>query len=131
MIYGSENTRWFVAKAKWSLTDVLLAEEFDIFWKRYPRRVAKLSAMKAFQKARETASLAEVIAGVDIYIQTKPDYADYCFPATWLNQGRWMDEAPAKKAGPMAAGRTCPHTPICRSWTTCTTRILEEGRAEK
>lgn len=27
--------------------------------------------------------------------------------------------------------RICPHTPTCATWSSCTTRILEDGRKEK
>lgn len=48
--------------------------------------------MKAYDKARKLATDAEILAGVEQYKKSKPAYADYCHPATWLNQGRWMDE---------------------------------------
>jgi hypothetical protein len=66
--------------------------EFDAFWESFPRRVGKIDAKKAYAKARTQASAAEILAGVASYIQHKPEYADWCHPATWLNKGRWMDE---------------------------------------
>jgi hypothetical protein len=66
--------------------------EFDRFWARFPRRVGKLAAMKAYQQARMLATAEEILAGVDNYIRHKPAYADYCHPRTFLSQGRWMDE---------------------------------------
>jgi hypothetical protein len=69
-----------------------LSEEFDQFWKQYPRRVAKLAAVRAFQKARRLASLEELLAGVDRYLRGKPDWQAWAFPASWLNAGRWTDE---------------------------------------
>jgi hypothetical protein len=64
---------------------------FARFWRVYPRRVGKLAAMKAFDRAMTRASLAEILAGVGQYTRLKPNYADWCHPSTWLNQGRWMD----------------------------------------
>lgn len=69
-----------------------LAEEFALFWQKFPRRTAKLDAMKAYERARRTATAAEIIDGIARYMDNKPEYADWCHPATFLNKGRWMDE---------------------------------------
>lgn len=69
-----------------------LAEEFALFWQRFPRRTAKLDAMKAYERARRTASAADILDGIGRYMENKPEYADWCHPATFLNKGRWMDE---------------------------------------
>ncbi len=66
--------------------------EFDTFWQAYPRKIGKLAAMKAYRKALTLAKPEEILAGVKLYIENKPDYADWCHPTTWLNAGRWMDE---------------------------------------
>lgn len=66
--------------------------DFDVFWQRFPRRVGKLDAVKAYAKARKVASADDILTGVDRYIANKPEYADWCHPSTWLNKGRWMDE---------------------------------------
>lgn len=65
---------------------------FDAFWSAYPRKVGKLAAMKAYQRARTVATAEEILAGVALYLQHKPDYADWCHPTTFLTQGRWMDD---------------------------------------
>lgn len=66
--------------------------DFLAFWAAYPRRVGKLDAEKAYEKARRRASADEILAGVEIYKRNKPEYADWAHPSTWLNKGRWMDE---------------------------------------
>lgn len=76
--------------------------DFDTFWKAYPRKVGKLAAQKAYRRARSLASPGELLAGVEAYIAHKPAYADFCHPATWLNQGRWMDDYGAPAAAPSA-----------------------------
>lgn len=81
---------------------------FDEFWARYPRHVGKLAAQKAYVKALKLATATEILAGIERYKQAKPSYADYCFPATFLNQGRWMDEAPQSSSD-------CQHDPPCPS----------------
>lgn len=78
---------------------------FDDFWQIYPRRVAKLDAMKAFDKALKIAPAADIIAGARRYaaIQREPQFT--AFPATWLRAGRWMDEAEAPRLTGVAAER--------------------------
>lgn len=67
-------------------------EEFDRFWAIYPHRKAKLDAQKAYQQARKLASPEEILAGVERYLRSKPDWQAWAFPASWLRAGRWMDE---------------------------------------
>lgn len=67
--------------------------EFSEFWARYPRRVAKIAAMKAYVQARKLATAAEILAGLERYRRTMPDDPQYRpHASTWLHQGRWMDE---------------------------------------
>lgn len=72
-------------------------DPFDIFWSTYPRRVGKDAARKAFAKAIDRAPVDAVLAGAERYAAQRanqdPSYTAH--PSTWLNQGRWMDEAPA------------------------------------
>lgn len=65
---------------------------FDQFWDCYPRKVAKLAALKAYYRALKIATHEQIVIGVGRYKRNKPEYADWCHPATWLNAGRWMDE---------------------------------------
>lgn len=67
------------------------AGEFLEFWKAYPEKAAKPTAMKAFDKARKKAALAEIMAGLARYIAAKPIDRSWAHPATWLNQERWTD----------------------------------------
>jgi hypothetical protein len=73
--------------------------DFQAFWQSYPRKVGKLAAEKAYEKARKRGvTQQQLLDGIAAYVQHKPAYADFCHPATWLNQGRWDDEyAPATK----------------------------------
>lgn len=95
--------------------------DFDVFWQRYPRRIGRIAAQKAYVKARKTATADDIIAGVDRYIAHKPQYADYCHPTTWLNQGRWMDEytAPVNIHVGAYDPFRCPHTPPCEGRWRC------------
>jgi hypothetical protein len=70
-----------------------LPSDFDVFWAAYPRRVGKLAAMKAYQRARMIATSQDILAGVELYkIHMPSDLNFIAHPATFLNQGRWMDE---------------------------------------
>ena len=71
--------------------------DFDWFWAQYPRKVGKLSARKAWDKALKHATADEIIAGATRF---KDHWADepkirwqfIPHPTTWLNAGSWEDE---------------------------------------
>ena len=72
------------------------SQEFDEFWKEYPRKVAKDNARRAW--AKQGCALEQVLpalrrqrAGWD-----NPKYIPH--PATWLNGRRWEDETDAPNA---------------------------------
>jgi hypothetical protein len=68
--------------------------EFDQWWAHYPRREAKLNAIKAYAKARKLASAADLLAGLERWKQTMPQDRQFQpLPASWLNAGRWMDDS--------------------------------------
>ncbi len=82
-------------------------EDFAEFWALYPRHTAKFTARAAFDKARLLATQSEILDGIRRYVLLKPAYADWCIPATFLNQGRWLDEpdsVPAVTSTPKTAG---------------------------
>jgi len=61
-------------------------EDFEIFWKAYPRRVAKAVARKAWlQTAKIRPPLNELLAAID-----NGQFIPH--PATWLRGERWSDE---------------------------------------
>jgi hypothetical protein len=68
-------------------------DRFADFWAAYPRRVGKLAAQKAWARAIKSQTPEVIIATVRQ--TTWPQDVQYIpHPATWLNAGRWMDEAP-------------------------------------
>jgi hypothetical protein len=91
---------------------------FQDFWARYPRHVGKLDAEKAYKKARTLATDEEILTGVEFYKRHKPAYADWCYPATFLRQGRWMDEPDAVVRQPEWC---CQHKPPCHDRQWCET----------
>ena len=71
--------------------------DFDLFWEIYPKRKAKLDALKAWgQTAKIRPSIEELLAAIRQQEQSpewqKDGGAYVPHPATWLRQGRWMDE---------------------------------------
>lgn len=69
---------------------------FDQFWKTYPKKVGKDAAQKAFDKRKPSTEMLETmikaIAEQKNQEQWQKDGGQYIpNPATWLNQGRWMD----------------------------------------
>lgn len=82
----------------------IYTKEFEAWWAKYPLKVGKLAAEKAYLKARRRASEYELLDGVARYVQWKPDWMSWANPQTWLNQGRWFDDyakpAPVTKPVP-------------------------------
>lgn len=69
---------------------------FDTFWERYPNRIGKDAARKAFEKIEKSGrvSIENLMIGLEKYVR-KTDDRPWCNPATWLNQGRWDDQPAA------------------------------------
>jgi hypothetical protein len=76
---------------------------FDDFWSKYPRKVAKKTAMQSFAKLpMDEQELA--IDALETHLEywrikeTDTDFIPH--PATWLNQGRYFDELEIKAKAP-------------------------------
>lgn len=66
---------------------------FSEFWREYPRKKDKGSALKAFRSALKRAKFEEILAGAIAYAndpERKPEYTK--FPSTWLNADAWENE---------------------------------------
>ena len=100
----------------------LQTTEFEQFWAKCPAKKAKLAAEKAFVKARKTATLEELLLGMDRYLESKPAWQEYAYPATWLNQGRWLDESVRAKS----YAWHCPHDPRCKHRPACEVVSMRE-----
>ncbi len=77
-----------------------LRDGFDIFWKGYPKKVGKEAAWKAWKKIKPDQALQKAIRkSVDdhkswpAWEKNSGEFIPH--PATYLNQGRWQDEAPS------------------------------------
>ena len=80
---------------------------FDTFWTAYPVKVGKDAAKRAFAKRKPTAELlGEMLKAIaeqkTSLAWVKEDGQFIPHPATWLNQGRWMDEVPGVPAASFA-----------------------------
>jgi len=88
------------------------AEGFEEFWEVYPKRRARLRALKAWEKLTMTdALLAQIISTVKKQKKTKEwtkDDGEWIpLPASWLNAGCWDDEVEVKVATVQAKCVTC------------------------
>lgn len=77
-----------------------ISSDAEEFYAAYPRKVAKPKALRAYAAARKKADHATIMAGLERYKRTKPAYADWAHPASWLNAERWADEAPQPALAP-------------------------------
>lgn len=78
----------------------VLENYFEDFWYKYPKKVGKEAARKAWNKANP--DIIKVIDAINWQRETKQWQAEdgkyIPNPATYLNQGRWQDEAPEQAA---------------------------------
>lgn len=70
---------------------------FDLFWSKYPRKIGKQAALKAWKRtASIRPSLDDLCAALECQKrspQWQKDGGQYIpYPSTWLNAGRWEDE---------------------------------------
>ena len=77
-----------------------IPQKFEVFWARYPRKVAKKDAMKAFAKIIKAQDDVErfmntLLASIEWWKSQsgwKKDNGKFIpYPATWLNRGSWED----------------------------------------
>jgi hypothetical protein len=82
--------------------------DFDNFWKLYPKKVAKADALKAWNKATKTKTADELLKLTKAYAQGKlPDDKYIPYPASWLNKGLYesVEVAEAKPLPKLFIGR--------------------------
>lgn len=91
-------------KGKERKENIVASAPFDEFWKVYPKREARGSALTAFAKALKKTDAATLIAAAGVYASKRagqdPQFTKQ--PATWLNQECWADDgiAPASLPDP-------------------------------
>lgn len=70
-------------------------DDFENFWRTYPRRIEKKSAFKAWKTALKSGATAdEITAGAARYAKYRAGEPGRFtkHPSTWLNQGCWEEE---------------------------------------
>lgn len=81
------------------------SESFNDFWKAYPKKVSKISALKAWNKLKPDDNLVrEILSALEQQKKSaqwqKDDGQFIPYPATWLNGRRWEDEQQAAPSMP-------------------------------
>jgi len=83
-------------KKKKENNTLLKKEAFEVFWKNYPKKVAKQDALHAFTKLNPDDPLLEAMllslkGGESNPEWLKEDGKYIPYPATWINGRRWED----------------------------------------
>jgi len=93
------------SKAKNKILSGIQLERFTQFWQEYPRKCAKLDAMRAWEKLNPDEDLfGKIMDGLRravASLQWQEQGGKFIpYPATWLNKGRWEDEYTPYIPGP-------------------------------
>ena len=99
-----KSTRWkngeYVSPVDWLKKGEWCLSKFAAFWEKYPRKVAKADALKAFKKLIGNKQDVEwfmsiVMSSLERWAKnpqwTKDGGKFIPYPATWLNRGSWED----------------------------------------
>lgn len=70
---------------------------FDTWYEKYPRKVARPDARKAYTKAVRAVGPEKLLAAASALAAEKRDKQFYPYPATWLNKGHWDSDDLAPK----------------------------------
>lgn len=78
------------------------ADDFEAFYTAFPKHVARGAAEKAYVKALEEASPAQILTGATAYAASRAgeEYKFTKAPSAWLNQKCWLDEIAPSATGP-------------------------------
>ena len=115
-------------------------DEFEIFWRAYPRKAAKDKARKAWKAtAKRRPNLPVIVAAIekakkcDQWVNDGGTYIPY--PATWLNAASWDDEPligatrngkNGSRSGPMIPART-PDAETRAKYDSINDSLIPEG----
>jgi len=74
--------------------------DFEAFWQAVPVKVGRATAERSYAKAVEKTDPALILSAMKSYAASRlgQDPKFTAHPATWLNAGRWADDAPAPAA---------------------------------
>jgi hypothetical protein len=110
-----------------------LVTDFDQFYKKYPRKVAKADARKAWAKTAAIRPAIDVLlAAIERAIAWREQLAKrrdfvpaWPYPATWLNGERWSDEFDAPVALAAAEDATA-----ARAWDEACAAVVRDALPE-
>jgi len=93
--YQTDNKCYESAIPEKEKETVLQDNDFNAFWSRYPKKVAKADARKAWKQTSKSRPDQEVLMGCLAlaclkWLGTEAKFIP--FPATWLRSERWNDE---------------------------------------
>lgn len=97
-------------------------ELFEAWWQRYPKKVGKLAAKRQWDRIRPTPELFDKMLTALAWQEKQGDWRDRQFipyPATWLCQGRWLDEPHGAPVVPVRAPWVCRHVDPCANREMC------------
>ena len=81
-------------------------DRFDIFWKQYPRKVARPNAIKSWLKIKpDDVVLKKMLDAINHQGLVGREMQFVPHPATWLNAKRWEDEITATTTNVTNMGR--------------------------
>lgn len=103
----------------------MTSPDFETFWRLWPRKTAKLAAIKAWRKI-PPLELPLVMEGLTAQLpELNRRESVYCpYPATWLNGLRWRDEPPTPTANPITA-KILPQSGVTQQAVMARIRALE------
>jgi hypothetical protein len=112
--------------------DFDLRKEFrEVFWPAYPNQVDEVRAEEAWVAVRAEVTVAEIMAGLELYKLQHPPKQDWLSPTTFLKNKRFRDR-PATRPG--VTPNSAPGTPtkwILRSdprWARLADRYVREKK---
>lgn len=87
--------------------NIRASDRFEEFWASYPRKVAKRAAGKAWSSALKRADAELILSGLGRFpFSSEAQFVPY--PATWLNNDRWVDVPAASESRERPSER-----PVC------------------
>tara|TARA_R110000782_G_scaffold3399_1_gene12501 strand:- start:2313 stop:3065 length:753 start_codon:yes stop_codon:yes gene_type:complete len=96
MQYREEKRREEEIREEKKIEESKKAKAFDLFWSKYPKKVAKDKCKIKFIKLSKD-DINKIIKTIDGFITYKPfDTYTHPNPMTYLNQSRWNDEKEVK-----------------------------------
>lgn len=85
----------------------VVVNDFEQFWKAYPRKIGKKDALKAWGKAKDKPQISLILEAIGSQVRSEQwtkDNGQYIpNPSTWINQGRWDDQPDIKAPTVMEA----------------------------